>query len=165
MLFGVRLWRDFIATAITRRVTVDVIEMVRWRYTPLPIVIPSAGFAGKSGLPTARVENTAQVVLHTWHADPRARNRFPLPGMPATWATNQQLNDSGMAEIYKWASILVMGLGVGVGGSPFRWLVAYPDAVESTLANLRGVAFRTVEGLRILSYCDKPPDSIPIDWP
>jgi hypothetical protein len=85
--------------------------------------------------------------------------------MPAAWVTGHMLNDAGFKNLYDWSAIFFMGTAAILGGFPMRWLLAYPDAVESTLANLRGVAFRDVQFVRTLQHTEPAPDSVPVNWP
>ena len=165
LVFGQRMWHDFIATAISHHWRADFMEIVRWKQTPLPVVWPVSDGAGRNGGRGSDRKDSGMIVLHSGHADGWGRYRLALPGLPQNWVNSNQLNDSGITELYKWAAILFMGTASIVGGSNIRWLLHYADVLPMRLDNLRGVAFRDIYSVRICSYCDEAPDSVPIDWP
>lgn len=162
---GRRIWTDLIASAITRRCTLDFQELVRWKISPLPNLGATGGPTGSSNLPATNKFNSGCLVLHTGHTDSFARRRFFLPAMPAVWVVDGSLTPQGMTNLYRFSSIALMSFANAIGGSPMRWLIAYPDVGPVDIGNLRGVAFRTVEYVRVCKYCDKAPDSVPINWP
>lgn len=165
LMLGARVWTDHIASAITASCSLDFIELVRWKISPLPVLgaAPARPFA--SHLPATGKFNSGLLVLHTGHKDSRARRRFFLPCMPRNWQTDNVLNDAGRKNLGDLSRILIMGLQVDVGGSPMRWLLPYPDSLEADIGNLRGVGFRDVRAVRVCDHCDKAPDTVPIDWP
>lgn len=165
LAFGRRVWTDHIANAISRTAELSFIEMVKWKTTPLP-------FLGASGAPSGAVfgagsarKDTATLVLHSGHADKFSRRKFFLPGSPAAWSVDGVLTQTGLDQLYALSAAMFMGMGAGLLGGPIVWLMAFPGAVDVTPANLRGVAFRRVEWVRIHSFTSEAPDEVPLDWP
>jgi hypothetical protein len=163
--FGRRMWAGFIATAISSRCSLSFIELVRWKQTPLPLLGSGGGAAGKAGRSASTRENSGVAILHTDTGDQYSRNRLYIPNIPATWAVDGSLTDAGMANLYDWSSILFMGMARACLPGPLLWLTYYPDIDPFSPDNVRGVAFRPVEFIRICSYVDKAPDEVSLDWP
>lgn len=162
---GRRVWSDLIAVAISHVCQLSFLEMVRWKQGPAVILGATGAPAGASFLGGTAFENSGHLMLHTGFTDRFARRNLWVPNMVSTWQADGVLTDAGQRGLYGLAAVLSMGMGiVGIGG-PIQWLIAYPDVVDATPANLRGVAFRRVEWIRVMTYCGKAPDEVPLDWP
>lgn len=159
------IFQRAIAFAMSARSVLLFGEIVRWRTSPLPLLAPIAGVSGSYTGPVTNRDNTPVMVLHSGHSDAAARQRLYYPHVPLGWVSDRQLNVEGRKQLYRAAAVQFMGLSGLIVGGPYRWLVAHPRVVESTPANLLGVAFREVQYVRVLSYCEKAPDTPSLDWP
>lgn len=160
-----RLWRSFIATALSRTCQLSFVELVRWRITPLAQLGASGGPVGAINLPAAALEETGVMTLHTGDTDRYARRQLYWPNMPKAWQQNRVLSDPGMNGLYAVSALLFMGMGGGLLTGPITWLLAFPRVVDQTPSNLFGVAFRKVQWVRIHSYCARGVDEVPLNWP
>lgn len=162
---GVFMWRDIISTILTTRVVLDFVEVVRWKISPLPLLGAAGAPAGQIHAQRTSRENSGVLVLHTGHYDAAARRRFYVPNMPVSWVADRLMTDAGTKALYDFAAIMLGGSSFELPGAPLEWMIPYPDVIAPTLANLRGVAFRRVQYVRVCSFPDKAPDTVPIDWP
>jgi hypothetical protein len=121
--------------------------------------VPYAGIEGRGNriwTPSSR-RNSPQMVMLTGHDDDDGRRRFFLPGAPSNWSRDGLLTREGWENLLPHAAGCMLGLAEPGLASGLEWLIAYPNVLEASLANLPGVAFRRVQHLRVCQHVDSAP--------
>ena len=163
--YAARLWTGAIATAISHNCELSFTEMVRWKSFAFPLVGASGRPQGqRPGAGTER-KLSGVISMHSGFTGKYAKRPLYLPNLPIAWQDGGVLSETGRNGLYGLAATLFMGLNEILYTSPTAWLLAFPRLVTATPSNVSGVAFRRVQWIRIHSYCDKAPDTVPIDWP
>lgn len=155
---GPLLWSVLTAPAVVGDVSMYLSFSTSWRAYGVPQ--PYAGIEGRGnliGLSSSR-ERTPQIVMLTGHLDNAGRRRLFVPGAPRHWSSDGLLTTPGWEALLPHAAGCMLGLAEPGLASGLEWLIAYPNVLEASLANLPGVAFRRVTHLRVCSHTDKAPE-------
>ena len=162
---GEELWRRAVAPATSGHAELIGYDTVLWKLAPA--AIPTPVYFCPGGLSGAHGPRTQQgcLVLHTGHLDRRARRRFHLPAIPASWHEGGLLTPSGLRALDGWGKTMFMGLNGEMWGGPFAWYIAYPEALPATAANGNGVAFRRVAFVRSCWHTAQAPELSQSPWP
>lgn len=165
MKLGAGVWARAIAPAITHDVELIGWDTVMWRLAPAGLPMTTFGMYGGAPGPTAARDDSGCVILHTGHDDSLARRRMFYPGIPAGWVHDGLLTGSGMQNLQTVTRGAYIGMSGQWNGGPYRWLIAYPGLLTPTIDNGDGVAFRTVEYLRVCQHTEKAPLLSGEPWP
>lgn len=162
---GEELWRRAVAAATSSEAELIGYDTVAWRLAAA--AVPTGVFAapGLLGGSTSSRSQQGCLVLHTDHMDRRSRRRFHLPAIPRSWHSDGLLDPGGLRALDAAAKMFFMGFNGSLFGGPFRWLIAYPDALPATSTNGRGVGFREVRYVRSCWHTAKAPEVSDAAWP
>lgn len=155
---GRLLWLGVTAPAVTSSVRLELMAIHVWRGAGLGVPHPVAQAEGQHHAFTAPRDETPQLLMLTGHPDDDGKRRFFLPGVPRNWVGNGLLTAAGMESLMGHARSIIMGLGAEGGAQPLDWLWAYPGALEPTVENPTGIAFRRVVHIRVCYHTDRAPD-------
>lgn len=155
---GRLLWLGVTAPAVTTSVRLELMAIHAWRGSGIGVPQPVAETKGQRTAFTAPREQSPQLLMLTGHPDDDGKRRFFLPGVPRNWVADGLLTPAGWEELMGHARSIIMGLGAEGGAQPLDWLWAYPGALEPTLENPVGVAFRRVRHIRVCYHTDRAPD-------
>lgn len=162
---GYALWERSVAAATTGSTVLQAVDFIPWRFAPAPLFGLEPPVAGLlAGIAAPRAESGC-LVMHTGHLDRLATRRLPLPGIPYRWIADRLVTVGGRQALEAVGQLMIMGMGGTLTGSPMTWLVAYPGLLEPTISNPSGVAFRTVEYLRVQWHTMKAPEPSSEPWP
>lgn len=160
---GLRLWSASLAVASTSSCSLLTWETVCWKESPVPFAMVAQGATGLQPGPGTGRQHSAQLVLHTGHLDSYARRKIPLPSIPRAWTVDGAIAPAGWSPLLTVVEGLNIGLGSALATRPYRWLLAYPEAIPAHVGNGNGVAFREVKGVRLCQYLDRAPE--PSEYP
>ena len=155
---GPLLWSVLTAPAVVGDVSMYLCWTTIWKaYAVLP---PAGGLELRGNLfgPASRRVDTPQIVMLTKHPDNAGRRRLFMPGAPRDWSSGGMLTTQGWEQLLAHAAGCMLGLAEPGLVSGLEWLIAYPNVLEASLANLPGVAFRRVTHLRVCQHTDKAPE-------
>jgi hypothetical protein len=164
-MLGRLLFSSAIAVAITRHCRPTIQEMICWKVGDAPSAIPLTLEQGFHFATAAARNETGVMVLHTGHADGRARRRIFFGGMPASWADDGLLSRPGAERLQEVGRGWICGLVAGSGSLPARLLIAYPRSVPLSGGIGEEVGFRTVETVRVCQFTERCPDLGGMIWP
>lgn len=161
---GSLLWAAITAPAVTSSVRLSMLSITHWHSLGLPVPQPIPEVAGERQAFTSPRDESGQLLLLTGHPDDDGKRRLFMPGMPRDWAEHGLLTKRGWEHLLQHARGLIMGLGVESPLHSVEWLLAYPGALEPSVDNPTGVAFRFVKHVRVCSHTDKAPEVTGLDW-
>jgi hypothetical protein len=155
---GREIWMGVTAPAVTSSVHLTLQSVTHWKGLALSVPVPVADAAGELHAFTAPREHSAQLLLLTGHPGDDGKRRLFLPGVPRHWVANELLTPTGWEQLMAHARALIMGMGPPNPGGTLEWLLPYPEVLEPTINNPRGVAFRRVQHVRVCYHTDRAPD-------
>lgn len=156
--YGQALWRGVTAPAVTSSVELLSMSVIYWKGIGLGVPHPVLEARGEHHAFTAGRDDSPQLLLLTGHPDDDGKRRLFMPGVPRNWVAHGLLTPEGWEKLMGHARALIMGLGPGSGVSTVDWLLAYPGALEPSLTNPTGVAFRRVHHIRVCYHTDRAPE-------
>lgn len=156
--YGRLLWQGVTAPAVTNSVILRMMTVTYWNALSLSVPQPVDETRGeRMAFGTGR-DNAAQLLMLTGHPDDDGKRRLFLPSVPRDWVANGLLTPRGWEELMAHARSLIMAFGFGSETATVNWLIPYPGALEPTVANPVGVAFRHVKHVRVCYHTDRAPD-------
>lgn len=164
-LFAALLWSSSIANAINASAELLFTECVVWKAGPAALLLTTTGIAGNVHGSRGPDAEAGVMVMHTGDSDKYSRRPMYFSDFSASWRDDRVLTPVGLTGMYTTCAAMAMGLGVDLFGGPMSWLLHYARVIPFRPNNILGVAFRRVRYVRVLSYCDRPPDDVSLDWP
>lgn len=159
------LWSLTLAAASTRSVECDICELLAWRASVLPAIVPLPAPRGNRFGTASGQRDTATLLLMSGKPGRYARKKLFLCGHPEDWTDAGKLNRHGWEEVLAVARTLFMGLQAVPPEPQSTWLMAFPRVVDLSGSNIHGVGFAPVNFIRVCDYVGKPPDATFAPWP
>lgn len=164
--FASSIWTATYGSALSSQIHCSIVTVVNWKTTsPVLITVPIITVSGGVHIAAAERKDSGCVVFHTGHGDNYARRRLYLPGIPRNWVHEGLLNGTGQTALMNLMFKLYMAFKGGELPNPYRWMIAYPRVVASSVDNFFGVGFREPQFFRVCNHTGKPPEGAGLDWP
>lgn len=115
---------------------------------------------GENGIFPAPRSRGLALVMQSGITDRQGSRRLIIPAVPRNWFDGVgQLTENGAGRALTYARALFGGLNGSMESTPFRWLMAFPEAYRQPVTGFWLPGFRAVESIRVCSYSVPVPDS------